>query len=175
MAGYSFYTWWFYVTPLAALAAASFNQPSYNESLAGGSVAGGARVVNSQTTTSVPLSLGFQLDRTFPVAEGWTLQPTLRTAWVHEFDTSRDLTAGFEAIPGPSFEVTGASAAANSALIKGSLYLAHGPGLALFALGVEEQPTPARAIPSAATSASRSPGSDHASAKGHGRRTQAVT
>ena len=39
-----------------------------------------------------------------------------RAAWVHEFDSTRDVLATFQALPGATFTVNGASPAHNAAL-----------------------------------------------------------
>jgi subtilase-type serine protease len=130
--GYTFATAQANVTPFAAWQPSWIGLPGYSESVdAGGGPLGLS--VQAKTAASQPISLGVQVDRTFQVGEAWSLTPMARAAWVHEFADERSLSASLQAIPGASFTVQGAPAAANAALISATLSAAHGARLALLA------------------------------------------
>jgi subtilase-type serine protease len=130
--GYRFATAFANLTPYAAYQPAWIGQPGFSESVS----AAGANVtlsVQSKSAASQPISIGLQIDRSYPVGEAWTLAPTGRVAWVHEFTTGRTLTASLSAAPGASFEIAGPSPPCDTALLSGTLYAMHGPRLALLA------------------------------------------
>jgi uncharacterized protein with beta-barrel porin domain len=63
--------------------------------------------------------LGVRSDKSFAMQNGiFTLRG--RAAWAHDFDPDRNIGATFQALPGASFVVNGATHAADSALITGS-------------------------------------------------------
>ena len=70
----------------------------------------------AQTTTSTRTELGLRGDRSFATQTG-VLTLRSRLAWAHDYDTSRGVTAAFQALPGTSFVVNGARPNADSALV----------------------------------------------------------
>ena len=60
---------------------------------------------------SRPAELGTWFDWSIPVDYGTGLSLLGRAAWAHDFWSSPDITAGFQALPGSSFVVTGAAPA----------------------------------------------------------------
>jgi uncharacterized protein with beta-barrel porin domain len=130
--GYGFATPQANVTPFAAWQPTWIALPDYSESVAAGGGPFGLSV-QGKTAASQPFSLGVQVDRTFAVGEAWSLTPMARAAWVHEFATERSLSASLQAAPGAQFEIQGAPAAGNAALISATLSAAHGDRLALLA------------------------------------------
>ena len=67
----------------------------------------------SQQITSLPVSLGIQLDSTINSRQGWLVRPWARLAWVHEFNPTRQLDASLQLLPNQTFTVYGASAPRN--------------------------------------------------------------
>lgn len=104
------------ITPFVAVQPSQFWQPATTET---GTTANGAPGVfalsyQAQSTTSLPMFLGAQVDGRTEIdsraASAW-----LRVAWVHEFMTGRPVTAGFTGLPGSLFTVDGATAASDAA------------------------------------------------------------
>lgn len=129
--GYVFQTQEFNVTPFVAYEGGVLWQPAFSENLASGDVPVGL-AVDGQTTSSQQSFLGAQLDHTAPLSGPWMFEYASRASWVHEFDTRRGLTAGFEAAPAASFFVVGAPAAGNAALLTNAVYFTRGSKLTLF-------------------------------------------
>jgi outer membrane autotransporter protein len=76
----------------------------------------------AQQITSLPVTLGIQIDSTVNSRQGWLVRPWARLAWVHEFNPTRQLDASLQLLPGQTFTVYGASAPRN--LGKASLGIA---------------------------------------------------
>ena len=108
------------VTPFAAFQPTWLRQGAFSEGLTGASNSLVNMGLNyqSQSVTSLPASLGLQVDGQIPLEGGWTLSPSLRAAWIYEFQTDRSLQAALAMLPGQSFTVYGASAARNTAQVQ---------------------------------------------------------
>ena len=119
------------ITPFVAYEGGVLWQPAFSENLASGDLPVGL-AVDGQTTSSQQSFLGVQLDHTAPLSGPWMFEYSSRASWVHEFDTQRGLTAGFEAAPAASFFVVGAPAARNAALLTNAVYFTRGSKLTLF-------------------------------------------
>jgi subtilase-type serine protease len=132
-AGYIAQTELINITPFAALESSWINQPSFVETPGISSSPIFALAVSDKTATSVPTSLGIQFDRGAALDGGWTLAPSLRAAWLHEWDTARSFTANLVAAPGAGFTLAGTPASRNAARFTGSLKLAQAANLALYA------------------------------------------
>ncbi|WP_172804525.1 ice-binding family protein [Afipia sp. GAS231] len=103
------------LTPYAAVQVQSFRTPSYSETaLSGASVF--ALSYNARTITTTRTELGSWLDWSIPVDYGTTLSLRGRAAWAHDEWSSPNITAGFQALPGSIFVVTGAAPATDLAL-----------------------------------------------------------
>jgi autotransporter-associated beta strand protein len=126
----------FSLTPFAALQPSELWLPGVAESSVTASGAPGVFALSyqPQATTSLPTFLGAQLDAKTEInarpLTGW-----LRAAWVHEFLTSRSVTAGFTVLPGSSFTVDGARAASDAARFDFGVKYAVGSQTSLFANG----------------------------------------
>ena len=97
-------------TPYAAAQVQSFRTPSYSETaLSGSSIF--ALSYDARTITTTRTELGTWLDWSIPVDYGTRLSLLGRAAWAHDFWSAPDITAGFLALPGSSFVVTGAAPA----------------------------------------------------------------
>ena len=87
-----------------------------------------------QSTTSLPSFLGAQVDAQTEIG-GRPFTAWVRAAWVHEFMTSRSVTAGFPVLPGTDFTVDGARAASDAARFDFGVKYAVGSQTSLFANG----------------------------------------
>ena len=124
------------VTPFAALQPSQTWTPAYGESsvTAGGAPGVFALSYQAQATTSLPMFLGAQLDAATMI-NGRPVSAWARVAWQHEFMPNRSVTAGFVTLPGTSFTVDGAPAAANAARFDFGLSYAVAERTALYASG----------------------------------------
>lgn len=107
------------VTPFAAAQASRLWQRGYTEtSLAPGNVPGQFGLTYQPVSVwSLPTFLGAQLDTRIGFANGVVWSPYLRAAWVHEFNTTRQVSAFVSSFPASPFTVDGARAARDSAKV----------------------------------------------------------
>ena len=127
------------LTPFVALQPAQLWTPGITETSVTVNGAPGvfALTYQAQGTTSLPLFIGAQIDGETELnarpLKGWA-----RLAWVHEFMTQRNATAGFTVLPGSSFTVDGARAASDALRVDfGGRYMV-ASGTSLFANGSAE-------------------------------------
>ncbi|MBI2738777.1 MAG: autotransporter domain-containing protein [Rhodospirillales bacterium] len=124
------------VTPFVALQPAQLWTPGMTETSSAQS--GGTGVFGltyqPQATTSLPSFLGAQVDAQTQIS-GRPLNAWVRASWVHEFLTDRNVTAGFQVLPGTSFTVDGARAASDAARIDLGVKYMLGSQTSLFANG----------------------------------------
>ena len=122
------------VTPFAALQPSHLWTPGVSEWSVTQSGSTGVFALNYQPqyTASLPTFLGAQLDGQTEI-NGRPLKAWLRAAWVHEFMTSRSVTAGFTVLPGSSFVVDGARAASDAARLDLGVRYAVGSQTSLYA------------------------------------------
>jgi autotransporter-associated beta strand protein len=102
------------VTPYAAVQAQNFHTPTYSETdITGGGFGLTYAAHNASDTRS---ELGARFDK--PILINWNAVLALRgrIAWAHDWITDPSLLPTFEALPGASFIVNGATPAKNSAL-----------------------------------------------------------
>lgn len=126
------------LTPFATLQPAQFWQPATTETSVTGAGPGAfALAYQAQATTSLPMSLGAQLDAKTEV-NALPLKAWLRLAWLHEFMPNRPVTAGFVNLPGSLFTVDGAQAASNAARIDFGARYSVGTQTSLFANAAAE-------------------------------------
>jgi uncharacterized protein with beta-barrel porin domain len=124
--GYRFATVYGGITPYAAIQAQSFHTPGYSES---GLIPNGfALTFNGRDATDTRSELGARFDRVLAVYSNAVLALRGRVAWAHDWVSDPTLTPLFQALPGASFIVNGATPAQNSALASagGELRLANG-------------------------------------------------
>jgi outer membrane autotransporter protein len=113
--GYRFATPVVALTPYAALQAQSFHIPSYSETdVTGG---GFGLAYNAHTASDTRSELGARLDKQIALDNGAVLALRGRAAWAHDWVTDPSLTTAFQALPGGTFIVNGATPAHNSALV----------------------------------------------------------
>jgi uncharacterized protein with beta-barrel porin domain len=112
--GYRFATPWMGVTPYAAGQFTTYGLPAYGEQALVGTNAFALNYA-AQNVTAARTELGVRTDRSFAL-ESAILTLRGRFAWAHDFNTDRNITAVFQALPGASFVVGGAAQAHDSAL-----------------------------------------------------------
>ena len=102
------------VTPYAAVQAQSFRTPGYSEVDA---TSGGFGLsYNSRTGTDTRSELGSRFDHVAAFNRDAVLTLRGRLAWAHDWVSNPALAAAFQALPGTSFIVNGATPAKDSAL-----------------------------------------------------------
>jgi uncharacterized protein with beta-barrel porin domain len=101
------------ITPYAALQTQLFHTPSYSETdLTGG---GFGLAYNATTATDTRSELGARFDDLL-IVDHMPLILRARAAWAHDWLSNSSLTAVFQALPGASFIVNGATPPKDSAL-----------------------------------------------------------
>ena len=114
------------LTPYAALQATAFHLPAYSESSLNG--AGGfALNYSAETATAARTEVGLRGDKSWAMAEG-LLTLRGRTAWAHDYNPDRNVSAVFQSLPGSTFIVNGARAARNAALTSASAEMSFNSG-----------------------------------------------
>jgi uncharacterized protein with beta-barrel porin domain len=119
------------ITPYTAIQAQNFHTPTYSETDITGGGFGLAYAAHNATDTRS--ELGARFDR--PILVNWNAVLALRgkVAWAHDWITDPSLMPTFEALPGASFIVNGATPAKNSALTSAGAELRLASGLAFLA------------------------------------------
>jgi len=130
--GYRFATTYGGLTPYAAIQAQSFHTPGYSEAdlNAGGFALG----FNSRNATDTRSELGGRFDRLLLLNPEAALTLRARVAWAHDWVSDPTLVPMFQALPGASFIVNGATLAKNSALTSAGAELRLANGVALLAI-----------------------------------------
>jgi autotransporter-associated beta strand protein len=117
------------ITPYAALQAQSLHTPTYSETdLSGG---GFGLTYDARTATDTRSELGARFDRVVLTSPDAVLTFRGRIAWAHDWITDPTLAAVFQALPGASFTVNGATPATDSALISAGAELRLSSGITL--------------------------------------------
>ena len=129
--GYRFATIYGGLTPYAAVQAQNFRTPAYSEAdlTAGGFALG----YNGRTATDTRSELGGRFDRLLLLNPEAALTLRARVAWAHDWVSDPTLAAVFQALPGASFLVNGATPAKNSALTSAGAELRLANGVSLLA------------------------------------------
>ena len=129
--GYRFGTPYGGITPYAAIQAQSFHTPSYTET---GVIPNGfALTYNGRAATDTRSELGARFDRVLAVYSNAVVALRGRVAWAHDWVSDPTLTPLFQALPGASFIVNGATPAQNSALASAGGELRFANGITLLA------------------------------------------
>ncbi len=121
-----------FITPFAAIEAASLRSNGFSEFNRSGPTVLGLNV-QGQNTATVPGFLGARFQTTAGIGNGLILVPTLQAAYVHEFSPQRNDTNTLINLPGATFLVNGARPAYNSAQVKAGAELIVGARSTLFA------------------------------------------
>ena len=118
------------VTPYAAAQVTAFDLPAYAETSLNGS--GFALNYAGKTVTATRSEFGLRGDTSSAIGNAIL---TVRgcAAWAHDYNTDRNVSATFQSLPGASFVVNGANAAADVALTSVSAELAFASGWSLAA------------------------------------------
>jgi len=112
--GYRFATIYGGITPYAAIQGQSFHTPGYTET---DTIANGFGLAfASRDATDTRSELGARFDRVLAVYSNAVLALRGRVAWAHDRVSDPMLTPAFQALPGASFIVNGATPAKNSPL-----------------------------------------------------------
>ena len=88
---------------------------------------------DARTITTTRTELGTWLDWSIPVDPGTRLSLLGRAAWAHDFWSAPNITAGFLALPGSSFVVTGAAPATDLLLASAGVEIGFRNGFSLCA------------------------------------------
>ncbi len=129
--GYRFGTPYGGITPYAAIQAQSFHTPGYTETDA---IANGfALTFNGRDASDTRSELGTRFDRVLAVYSNAVLALRGRVAWAHDWVSDPSLLPVFQALPGASFIVNGATPAKNSALASAGAELRLANGVTLLA------------------------------------------
>jgi YVTN family beta-propeller protein/autotransporter-associated beta strand protein len=129
--GYRFGTPYGGITPYAAIQGQSFHTPGYTET---DTIANGfALAFGSRDATDTRSELGARFDRILAVYSNAVLALRGRLAWAHDWVSDPTLVPAFQALPGASFIVDGATLAKNSALTSAGAELRLANGVTLLA------------------------------------------
>jgi uncharacterized protein with beta-barrel porin domain len=118
---------WF--TPYAALRGQAFATPAYSENTASGASTF-ALAYSAQTAMAARSELGAKIDWTAELDTG-SLAMHAGAAWAHDYGSNTSIDAAFLALPGSSFTVEGAKAAADSLLLSAGAEIGFDNGFAL--------------------------------------------
>jgi outer membrane autotransporter protein len=129
--GYRFATIYGGLTPYAAVQAQTFHTPSYNESDL--NAGGFGLAFNSRNATDTRSELGGRFDRLLLLNPEAALTLRARLAWAHDWLSDPSLVPLFQALPGASFVVNGATPAKNSALTSAGFEYRLASGVVLLA------------------------------------------
>jgi autotransporter-associated beta strand protein/T5SS/PEP-CTERM-associated repeat protein len=129
--GYRFATIYGGLTPYAAIQSQTFHTPAYSEAdlTAGGFALG----YNSRSASDTRSELGGRFDRLLLLNPEAALTLRARVGWAHDWVSDPTLAAVFQALPGASFLVNGATPAKNSALTSAGAELRLANGVSLHA------------------------------------------
>jgi autotransporter-associated beta strand protein len=129
--GYRFGTPYGGITPYAAIQAQSFHTPGYTETDA---IANGfALTFNGRDASDTRSEVGTRFDRVLAVYSTAVLALRGRVAWAHDWVSDPSLLPAFQALPGASFIVNGATPAKNSALASAGAELRLANGVTILA------------------------------------------
>ena len=118
-------------TPYVAAQAQAFRTPTYTEADLAGS--GFGLTYQGRTASDTRSELGARFDRATLVTPNSVLTLRGRAAWAHDWVSDPTLVAAFQALPGASFIVNGATPAKNTALASAGAELKFSNGVALSA------------------------------------------
>ena len=112
--GWRFATFVGGIAPYAAVQTQRFHTPAYNEADA---ILGGFGLsYNARNASDTRSELGARFDQALPLASAAVLALHARAAWAHDWVSDPTLMPVFQALPGASFIVNGATPVPNSAL-----------------------------------------------------------
>ncbi len=122
----------FGITPYAAFQMQAFRTPSYDEIAASGASTF-ALAYDAQTTTTYRTELGAWFDETIALGNDMSLSLWDRAAWAHDHWSNSSITAAFQALPGSTFTVVGATPAGDSLLATAGARISFKNGISLAA------------------------------------------
>ncbi|WFU26482.1 autotransporter domain-containing protein [Bradyrhizobium sp. CB1717] len=118
-------------TPYAAAQAQAFRTPTYTETDPAGS--GFGLTYQGRTASDTRSEVGARFDRATLLTPNSVLTLRGRAAWAHDWVSDPTLVAAFQALPGASFIVNGATPAKDAALASAGAELKFSNGVALSA------------------------------------------
>jgi len=119
------------MTPYAAAQVVTFDLPAYAEGVLSGASTF-ALAYDAKTVTATRSELGLRGDKSYAVADAILILRG-QAAWAHDYNTDRNVSATFQALPGASFVVNGAAAAHDAALTTASAEMKFVSGISLAA------------------------------------------
>jgi outer membrane autotransporter protein len=119
------------ITPYVAVQAQNFHTPTYSETDVTG--LGFGLTDNARNATDTRSELGARYDKLVLLNYGAVLAWRAKLAWAHDWITDPSVMPVFEALPGASFIVNGATPAKNSALTSAGAELRLISGVSLLA------------------------------------------
>jgi outer membrane autotransporter protein len=119
------------ITPYAGVQAQNFHTPTYSETDVSG--VGFGLTNNARNATDTRSELGARYDKLVLLNYGTVLAWRAKVAWAHDWVTDPSVMPVFEALPGASFIVNGATPAKNSALTSAGAELRFINGVSLLA------------------------------------------
>jgi len=127
-------------TPFAAIAFSRLWQRGYSETSTAFDGTPGilGLTYQAQKVSSLPVSLGTQVDTAWALANGRVIRPYARAAWVHEFKPDTRVDASFITIPRTAFTVAGARAARDALKVDAGVRLPIDASAAFVASGTGE-------------------------------------
>lgn len=117
------------LTPFVAIEPAWLWQSSFSESLSSGNTLVNLGLnYSAREAMSLPFSAGLRLKADFRIKSGWTLQPKVQAAWIHDFSTRRKISAALQLLPEKTFEVVGVSPPENQGVFSVGIKASHRRG-----------------------------------------------
>jgi uncharacterized protein with beta-barrel porin domain len=105
---------WF--TPYAALRGQAFMTPAYQETTAAGASTF-ALAYEAQTVVTARTEIGARINFVTELDDGTSLALRAGAGWAHDYGTNTGIRAGFQALPGSSFTINGATPGRDSLLL----------------------------------------------------------
>ena len=113
------------LTPFAAIDVTALSLNSYAETSTGAGGVPGALGLKFEARdyTRTQTYLGLDASTAARISEDMVLRPSLRAAWVHDFDPTRSVQNSFLSAPGFTFDQHGAPGIRDGARVDGSILL----------------------------------------------------
>ncbi|HEY1708761.1 MAG TPA: autotransporter-associated beta strand repeat-containing protein [Rhizomicrobium sp.] len=118
-----------WLTPYAAVQSVFFNSPGFSESASSGASTF-ALSYDSRTTDNTRVEVGAGESGDIAIGSDTSLNLSGRLAYMHEFESTRDIQASFAALPNSDFTVFGAQPSRDAALVSFGARVGGDTGLA---------------------------------------------
>lgn len=120
------------VTPYAAIQAQYFRSPNYSETPTYGAP-DYALDFSARKATQARFEAGSWFDFRIPIDATATLSTRARAAWIYDMQSTTQIAASFQSLPGSNFTVLGATPVTNAALVSAAAELKLRTGFSLSA------------------------------------------